>query len=463
MRRHCFILKVLFVIIAVFCFQTGGNPFLVLIAKAEETEMLTLSLAVDKAFENNPVIRATLSGRKIADAQLREARAGLFPLLQFNEIFTRSNNPVFVFGSLLEQGRFGLQNFQINSLNNPDPLSNFRTQVFLQQPLFDQWQTPTRVAQARIGQRQADIQKEAVQQQLRFDTIRAYYGVLVAQAGEGVAKEAVKMGEAVVKQTRDRFQAGLAVQSDLLAAEVQLAEFRQQLIQAEGDLASANGALNTALGISSNAPQNVVGELVDKTFEVTQDQEELIRLALKHRPDYIHAGFTVQSNQEGVKGARARYLPRFDAFANYGVSGKDLTSGSSDYAFGASLSMNLFDPGRRARLARAMAEENMATAEKEDLSNQIRLEVTRAYYQYISARDRRGVAARAITQAEEALRIVEDRYREGLTTITEVLRAETALIRARMNLLGARYEHYVGYAHVLLATGRLVDVQPFVS
>jgi outer membrane protein TolC len=105
----------------------------------------------------------------------------------------------------------------------------------------------------------------------------------------------------------------------------------------------------------------------------------------------------------------------------------------------------------------------MATAERENVSNQIRLEVTRAYHQYISARDRRGVAARAITQAEEALRIVEDRYRGGLTTITEVLMAETALVRARMNLLGARYDHYVSYAHVLLATGRLVDVQPFVS
>ncbi|HSH70719.1 MAG TPA: TolC family protein, partial [Deferrisomatales bacterium] len=79
-----------------------------------------------------------------------------------------------------------------------------------------------------------------------------------------------------------------------------------------------------------------------------------------------------------------------------------------------------------------------------------------------SSRDRLAVAAGVVAQAAEALRIVQDRYQEGLTTITEVLRSETSQVRARMNLLAARYEHYVGYAAVLLATGRLTDVESFV-
>jgi outer membrane protein TolC len=58
---------------------------------------------------------------------------------------------------------------------------------------------------------------------------------------------------------------------------------------------------------------------------------------------------------------------------------------------------------------------------------------------------------------------VQDRYHEGLTTITEVLRAETALVRARMNVLAARHDYYIGYANVLLTSGRLTDVQAFVS
>ena len=87
----------------------------------------------------------------------------------------------------------------------------------------------------------------------------------------------------------------------------------------------------------------------------------------------------------------------------------------------------------------------------------------RAYQRYVSARERLKVAERIISQASEAVRIVKDRYQEGLTTITEVLNAETTLTRARLNLLAIRHDYYVGYAGILLSTGRLHDVVPFVS
>ncbi len=121
MGSHFFDPKILFFILIAFCFQIGGNSFFVPLSHSEEPEALTLSSAIDRALKNNPLIRITLSGREIADAQLREARAGWRPLLQFSETFIRGNNPVFVFGSLLEQARFGPQNFQISALNNPDP------------------------------------------------------------------------------------------------------------------------------------------------------------------------------------------------------------------------------------------------------------------------------------------------------------------------------------------------------
>jgi outer membrane protein TolC len=460
MGGHYLIHKILFFVLTVFCFQTIRNPFPVPPSYAEEPVTLTLSAAVDKALKNNPLVRITLLGREIADTQIREARAGWFPLLQFSETFTRGNNPVFVFGSLLEQARFGPQNFQISPLNDPDPLSNFRTAITLRQTIFDQLQTYTHVTQARLGQQQADLQKAMIEQQIRFEVIRAYYGVLVAHAKKGVAEHAVKMAESDMKRIRDRFQSGLVVKSDLLAAEVQLAEFRQQQIEREGDVTVAYAALNTVLGLPVDALQKVKGELADRRFE-TDHKEELIRLALLKRPDYVRASYGVQLNNEGVRGAKREYLPRLDFLATYGVSGKDLSSGSPDYTISASLTFNVFDSGRSARIDKARAAESMATAEKERLANQIRLEVVRAYQQYVSARDRLGVAGQVIDQAMETHRIVQNRYREGLTTVTEVLRAQTALVRARLNVVAARYDHYVSYAHLLLSIGKLTDIEPF--
>jgi outer membrane protein TolC len=137
-------------------------------------------------------------------------------------------------------------------------------------------------------------------------------------------------------------------------------------------------------------------------------------------------------------------------------------TGSSDYAVGAAVTVNIFDAGRKARINEARAAEVIAQAEQEQLANQISFEVMRAYQQFVSARERLLVVAQTTTQASEVLRIVQDRYREGLTTITEVLRAQLALVRARTDVLTARQEHYVAYANVLLATGRLKDVRPFV-
>ncbi len=462
MGSHCFIRKIVFFLLTAFCFQAVGNGSFVPVSQAGEPEALTLPSAVEKALKNNPLIRITLSGREIADAQLREARAGWFPLLQFSETFTRGNNPVFVFGSLLEQARFTQQSFQLSALNNPEPLSNFRTAITLRQALFDQLQTYTHVTQARLGQQQADLQKAMVEQQVRFEVIRAYYGVLVAHAKKDVAEEAVKMAESDGKRIRDRVQAGLAVESDLLAAEVQRAEFRQQQIDSEGDVAVAYAALNTVLGLPVDTSQDVTGELANKRFE-TAGREELIRLALLHRPDYVRAGYSVQFNREGVLGAKREYLPRLDFMATYGGSGKDLSSGSPDWTISAGLTFNLFDTGRGARIGKARAAQSMAAAEQENLANQIRLEVVRAYQQYVSSRERLGVAGQVIGQATETHRIVQNRYREGLTTITEVLRAETALVRARLNVVAARYDYYVSYAHVLLSVGKLTDIQPFVS
>jgi outer membrane protein TolC len=428
----------------------------------EATEQLTLTQAVEIALRTNPSMKVTAAGRQLADAQFQEARTGRWPSLQATETFTSSNNPVFVFGTLLEQGRFGPENFAIDSLNHPNAVNNFRSALTLRLPLFDQRQTETRTAQARIAQQEADQQTEMAAQQLRFAVIRTFYGLLLAQARLEVSDEAVRTADADVKRAHDRFESGLVVQSDLLAAEVQLAEFRQQQIQAKGDLITAMAALNTAMGLPVDSPRQPLGQLVERAFP-TPAVETLSEQALQDRPDYQRAVLSARASEVRTRGARGEWLPRVDAFVTAGASGRYVAGGSGDYAAGASVTFNVFDAGRKARIDQSRAAESIANAEQEQLANQIRFEVMRAYQQYVSARERMAVVARITAQATETLRMVQDRYHAGLTTITELLRAQTALVRARSDVLAARYDQYVGYANVLLAAGRLKDVGAFGS
>lgn len=429
---------------------------------ATSSDGLTLVDAVEIALRRNPLTRATSANRQLADAELSEAHSRRLPSLVTAGSFTRSNNPVFVFGSLLEQGRFGATNFEIDSLNHPDAINNFRSSLTLRFPVFDQRETQTHIATARIQQQQADQQTSLVEQQIRFEVVKSYYGLLLSRAKLKVAEEAVRTAEADVKRARDLVETGIVVQSDLLAARVQLAQFRQQQIQMTGELATTLAALNVALGLPVDTPQRPLAELIDRRFSIDAVQV-LSSQALQNRPDYQRAVLSSQATTAQLHGARGEWLPRIDAFVTAGRSSEHFTNGSADYAAGATVSFNLFDAGRKSRIARASAARSIANAEEEQLANQIRFEVVRAYQQYVSARERLEVVAEVSAQASETLRIVQDRYHAGITTITELLHAEIALVQARSDLLAARYDQYLSYANILLATGQLKDVGMFGS
>ena len=421
---------------------------------------LSLENAVERALNNHPETRLAESKIKTAELNIKEANTGKQPFVQFSQAVTRSNNPVFVFSSLLEQGRIKPSNFAPDSLNDPKGLFNFRSSADVQMPLFDQRQTRARVDQADIGKRQAELYAEGVRQQLRFEVIRTYYGVILGKEMLKVSKEAVRSAEANKKKTKDMADVGMTTDADFLAADVELANARQQKLESESELTITIAALNLLLGDKPDVEHYIVGDLQEKYCPL-DDQDKLIRIAFQNRPDYLAAELAIQNSERQTRAVRDLGLPRVDAFANVGYSSPYIANGSSDYRVGVSLTYTLFDPGRKARIGQAAEAETSADAEKQVIGNQITLGVVRAFQKYKTARARIEVSIKSIAQADDALRIVQDRYKNGLATFNEVIRSEAALVRAKHSLLNARYDYYVSYAAVLLATGRLRDVRLF--
>jgi outer membrane protein TolC len=421
---------------------------------------LDLRTAVDKAIDGNPVTKIADSQVKIAEAKIRESSMGTRPSISFSQSMVGSNNPVFVFGSLLEQGRFGPSNFSINSLNNPNGLINFRTQINAQMPLFDQRQTRSRVSLAEVGKRQSVLMAEAARQQLRFDVITTYYGVILERNLVKVTADAVKTAEANRKKTEDMVEVGMTTEADLLAAEVELANAGQRKLEAESQLVTTLASLNLTIGEKPELDRELTGDLSERFFPV-EDQSELIGIALQNRPDYQRVLLDVEKSRLQIKTVRDQRLPRVDAFGNFGYSSPYIANGSTDYTIGVNLTYSLFDAGRKARTEQAVEGEVLAVLERDNLANQIRLDVIRSLQAFKTSDAKIRVAIKSIAQAEEALRIVEDRYKSGLTTFNEVLRSSSALVRAKQDLLTTQYEYFVSFARLLLATGRLYDVRWF--
>lgn len=445
--------------------KTAGVVLLFAFARSDAAQSLTLRAAVDEALARNPAISAADGRQQIAAAHEAEARAARLPRLDVSESATRSNNPVFVFGSLLEQGEFAARHFDPAFLNAPDALTNYRATISARYALFDRFRTATGVRRSRNGMTGAAALLEEARQGVRAEVVARYYGVVLAEEKVAVARETVRSAEADAKATRDRFELGLLVESDALSADVQLATFRQRFIAADGDLAIARAALATLLQrprADAIAMDGTLPMLSAAGRSGEPDLEAAVARAIATRAPVKVASIATSDARLRLGAERATALPRVDAFGTFGASGGTFGRRNSDSTGGIAVTLELFDRGRPPRIAAARADIDVARAGEAMARDAVTMEVVTAWHRLRAARESAAVAATAVEHAQAAARIVRDRYENGLTTITEHLRAQTALASARFEFLAARYESLVAHAELLRTTGDLNDVEPFI-
>jgi outer membrane protein len=433
-------------------------------ALSQEQETLSLQQAVTIALERNPQRKAALAETRIARAEVKEAQSLFLPRISFSEAATRSNDPVYVFGTRLRQSRFTAADFALNQLNNPQPIGNFATRFGAQWNVFDSFSNKYTARRAK------NLSSAAVERLARADqgtvyrVIQSYYGVLFAGRQVELAEHAAGTAQAILDESRARFNAGTTVESDYLSAQVDLATRQQELLRARNALTVAAAELNAAMGVAVDHSYQLTSQLEERTLPPVA-LNEADALALKQRSDLKEAAATLRASDDALQVAKASFGPRINVFAASELDNvSPFGNGSNNWTAGAELQIDLFSGGQKsAALARARADVERIQALKQAAEDGIRLEVRRAFYDYDSARQMLSVTKAAISQAEESLRIVKTRYQSGLNTITDLFRAEDAARNARTNYWQAVYRYIVSYASVELATGALNSQSPVVT
>jgi len=442
----------------IFAVLLVGTPATLASAQGETSVFadLTLAEAVKLALERHPALRAASHQAAAAAAGVDQARAAFLPRVDFSEGITRSDNPVYAFGALLNQGRFSAADFAVDRLNHPDPISNWRTNIGGGVPLFMGGRTLLGYQQAQIGREAAERGRARVEQEVIFGVVRAYYGVLLAEEAQIAVEAAVHTAEANLAAAGAREEAGVAVASDALAARVRLARLQEEAIAAASHVRLATAGLNDAMGVALDQSYRITGRL-DLPRLRHERLEGLETLAREQRPDYQQMTLEEQRLEKEVLRAKGAFLPTMHLMGNYEINNQRFSSeGQDSWAVGVVLNWNLFSGGADyARMVEARASHQRATALRERMASAIALEVRDAFFALQTARKRVAVAKDAVAYAEESLRIVQDRYDAGLTTIVELLDSETALTAARTNLTRTLYDATVGQARLDLSLGML--------
>ncbi len=420
-------------------------------------EVLSLRQAVDLALQSNPLVAAADAGEKEAEARIQQARSRYMPRAQVSESLQRSNNPVFVFTSLLTQHQFSERNFAIGPLNRPDALNNYQSRLTVEQVLFDARQTSRGVEAARFARQLASEDTRRSQSDVVLRVLQTYFAVALAEKNLEVAHQSVESAQADVARAVSIYQSGRSTQADVLALRVHLAAMREQQIRTSNDLAVARAALNDALGVRLERAFELTTPLVSSAAEPEASLEEYRRLAAEKRPEMRQAELAHRLAHTQQQIAGADYWPEVVFQGIVEADRQNFHNKGGVYWFTAvSMRWSLWNGGEtKARVQQARFAETRAAALRKRTDSAIHLEVRKAYLDLRSAAQRVETASAASAEAEEAHRIVQNRHQSGLTTVTELLRSETALAAARTRHLVAVYDHRVAAAALEYAAGTL--------
>ncbi len=421
---------------------------------AAAQEPLTLRQAIQQALGASPEAKMAGAETQEAKANASLARTQLIPQLNFTEDISRGDDPVYVFGSKLRQQAFTQADFAVNALNRPQPVGNFASRFSGSWTAFDSFKTQKNIHSADLMTRSADSSEQAVNQKIVLDVVEAYQSVLYAERQIAIAQHEQETAEALLSSVDDHVKAGLAVESDRMSAQVNVAARKEELIAAQGELEMAWAQLRAAMG-ASDLKETSLQPLAPHDFPQAPLDDEL-QTAVKTRSDLAAIGQAQSAQAEAVSAAKVSFGPRVSAYGNWEQDRPTFAgSGGNNWVAGVQIGIDIAPFSKRAQLAQELAAKQRVDAQLASYRQQVRLQVTQSHIQRQTSQLSLQTAQAALDQSAESLRILRNRYGAGLATMTDLLHAEDAERQSQINYWHAVYGNAVAYAQLLFATGTL--------
>ncbi|MGA7143663.1 MAG: TolC family protein, partial [Desulfobacterales bacterium] len=309
--------------------------------------------------------------------------------------------------------------------------------------------------QSKLNLQTATLTLERTRQNVIAKTAKAYAGLVLSQKNIMVTQQALDTSKANLNMIRSRYNRGFVVKSDLLRAEVHIADLKQQQLLAQSRYKISEAMLNAAMGSGKADSLNPVTPLTIGA-DITGTIDSWIATALSKRPEMENLRLEEIIAEKEVKKARAGHYPDIDLVGNYEINSEKFNDSANNYSFGAVMRLNIFSGNRITEETRA-AKSMLARIREMQKSMELGIQVQtrQAFLTAQSARERIRVAKIAVEQAEEGLRIVKNRYNNGLLTIVGLLDAELARQQARTNYFRALHDYKVARIELELAAGTI--------
>lgn len=409
-------------------------------AAQEPVDTLTLDEVVARAIRHSPQVAQSRLGIRNAEIDRRSTVGSFLPSLSFSSG-----------ASLASTERFNPQTNTTVSGSNDSYSARLNTGV----ELFTGGRRFAELRSARSSMDAAQASLVETQYQVALNAKQTFFGVLRADELIRVAGAGVERAQEGLTAAQRRLDVGSATRSDVLRSRLEVANAEQTRLQARNQKRTATYALGRLVGVDGAVEARLTEPLAVRPLQLAPDA--LLEEVVARSPAVTAALADVQAGDAGVSAARAQYFPSLRASGSVDWFNQDPTfdGGRTGWSVGLGLSYPIFNGFQRdGTVDRAQAQAVVAQARLEDARRAGRAELERLLGDIALQAERVELLTEAVAVATEDLRVQEERYRLGASTILDRITSQVSLIQAEIDLVGARYDYRLALAELEALLGR---------
>ena len=425
-----------------------SNAFSESVSGQDSLKNLSLSEAIGSAINNNKSIQLAKLDENIAASNYKQTEAVYLPQIGFSYTAMSTNNPLNAFGFKLQQQSITQNDFNPDLLNHPSGTPDFTTKLEVQQPLINMDMLYLRKGAAKQTELY-QYKTQRTKEYLIFEVQKAYLQLQLAYAAVKVLEDALQTTKSVYTSADNHFQQGLIQRSDVLNAQVQVSTVETNLAKAKSNIRNASDYLSLLMGQTTG--------VIYRVTETVQTEKQIVDTATKiaaTRSDFMAMQKAIEASDLMIKANKMSYLPKLNAFGNYQLNdSRMLGFAANSYLAGVQVSWDIFKGNKtKNTIVTQTLERNKLSEQLAQQKDQGQLELNKVYRDLKDAQLEIAQQKSAIEQASEALRILQNRYQQGLVNTTDVLMAATQVSQQKFALAQAVFNSNVSKAYLELLT-----------
>ncbi|MBF0760354.1 TolC family protein [Dysgonomonas mossii] len=394
-----------------------------------QNQYISVRDAVEIAMKNNNNLKISELDEKVANANYHQTDAVFLPQITAGYTALSTNNPLNAFGFLLQQESVTAMDFDPAKLNNPGARQNYSAQVEAKLPLLNMDMIYARKG-AKAQEEVYKYKTERAKEYIEFEVRKAYIQLQMSYQARNILQKSLDDVKQIHQSVSNFYNQGLVQKSDVLNAQVQVNTIETALAKAESNIQNASDGLRLLMGLDSSSDVYVTDSL-SQEINLNQDSE-----LSSFRSDIMALNKAVDATSMMVKSSKMAFLPRINAFGSYSLNdSKAFKFGNDSYLVGINLSWTIFSGNQnRSKMKSAQFQRDKI---QEELSLHIKkeeLELNKTKRDLNDSQVEINKQKASVEQADEALRILSNRHREGLASTTDLLMAQAQFFQQKLML-----------------------------